>query len=114
MREKLGTITKSERNTERGNTFIFDFRFEDKTFQGFGGWALGEEGSWVEEDFVDKICKVCAITDLSQVVGKEMIALFKPDSEIVCGIKNPDTDEILIFEEWSKTVEVMSRLKGEK
>ena len=126
MIEKLGTVKKVELGPEDHgiNTLMITLDIDYYT-QGFGGYALGEVGSWVEQDLVRRLCDVCEVSDLDQLVGKQMIVLYPEGGdrighgsinhgERIIGIKNPDTGDSFTYPEWTERIEVMDRLKGEK
>jgi len=119
MIEKLGTIRKVELGIEVSqhgiNSLMITFECPEFT-QGFGGYALDEVGSWVEQDLVRRLCEIYKVSELNELEGKPMIALYEYEHEHgqIVGMKNPETGATFTFPEWHERIKIMDRLKGVK
>ncbi len=115
MKEAPGIIERVNLGTEDHgiNTLMINIRF-DSFCQGFGGNALGQPGSWVEKSIINDILEVMGVTDIQQLKGQPVIALYKNSfwTERITGIKSPVTGKTFSLQDWQNKIEVLNRIGG--
>jgi hypothetical protein len=63
---------------------------------------------------VKEISEAVGVEKWDQIVGKQMLALYDSEWGRILGIKNPTTGKTFMVEEWSRRVNTLERMQGNR